>query len=150
MKTVFDKKTKEELIERINSISENNKALWGKMTLYQMLKHCTLWEEWIAGKTKYKQALIGRLFGRMALKNVLKEGRPLRKNTPTLQDLRANKIPENGDIASEKAKWIACLEGYDHFSNLDFVHAFFGRMTKEEIGCLAYKHADHHLRQFNA
>ncbi len=112
-----------------------------------MLKHCTLWEEMILGKKKYKQAFIGQLFGKMALKNVLKDEKPLRQNTPTIPDL---KITENGNVASERTKWIALIDGHANFSNPDFVHPFFGKMTKEQIGYLAYKHTDHHLRQFNS
>lgn len=44
MKTIFDKSTREELINRINTINANNKAQWGKMNVYQILKHYTLWE----------------------------------------------------------------------------------------------------------
>jgi len=29
------------------------------------------------------------------------------------------------------------------------MHPFFGKMTKEQVGYLAYKHTDHHLWQFN-
>ena len=46
-------------------------------------------------------------------------------------------------------KWIALIEGYAQYSNTDFVHAFFGKMTKEQVGIMTYKHTDHHLRQFN-
>ncbi len=148
MKTVFDKTTRDELINRINTLNENSTAQWGRMNVYQMLKHCTLWEEWIAGKTKYKQVLIGRLFGKMALKSVLKDESILGRNTPTIPAFRIGE--NNGDVASERAKWVALIEGYEHFSNPDFVHAFFGKMTKEQIGYLAYKHTDHHLRQFNS
>jgi len=36
------------------------------------------------------------------------------------------------------------------FPDYSFVHPFFGKMTKEQIGYHAYKHIDHHLRQFNS
>ena len=147
MKTIFDKATRDELIVRINTLNENSTAQWGKMNVYQMLKHCTLWEEWIASNKKHKQQFIGRLFGKMALKNVLKDDAPLRRNTPTLSELR---IKDNGDVESEKKKWIALIEQNAHFSNPDFVHSFFGKMTKEQVGQMAYKHTDHHLRQFNS
>ena len=123
-------------------------AQWGKMNIYQMLKHCTLWDEWTLGKHKYKRAFIGLLFGKIALKSILKDEKPLTRNTPTLPELRITEA--NGDVASERNKWIALIEGYAHFSNPDFVHSFFGKMTKEQIGYVAYKHADHHLRQFNS
>jgi len=150
MKTVFDRTTRDELIQRINSLDDHSKAQWGKMNVYQMLKHCTLWEEWVSGKQKYKQIFLGRLFGKMALKSVLKDEKPLGRNTPTIPALKINRIGANGDVISERAKWVDLIQGYDHYSNTDFVHSFFGKMTKEQVGLLAYKHADHHLRQFNA
>ncbi|MDB5276510.1 MAG: hypothetical protein JWR61_1465 [Ferruginibacter sp.] len=146
MKSIFDPSIRAEIINRINALDDNSTAQWGKMTLYQMLKHCTLWEEMILGKKSYKQVFMGRLFGRIALKKVLKDEQPLGRNSPTITAL---KITDDGDIAAQKKKWIALIEEEAHFSNPDFVHPFFGKMTKEQIGYMAYKHADHHLRQFN-
>jgi Protein of unknown function (DUF1569) len=117
------------------------------MNLFQMLKHCTLWEEMIQGKKQYKRMLLGRLFGQMALKKVLKDETPLGHSTPTLPELVIKE--RDGNIVAQKAEWIAKIEAYVHFSNRDFVHAFFGRMTEEQIGYFVYKHIDHHLRQFN-
>ena len=147
MKTVFDKTIRDQLIDRINTLDENSTAQWGKMNLYQMLKHCTLFEEMILGRKKFKRSILGRLFGKMALKDFIKD-EPIRRNVPTLSEL---KVKENsGDTASERKKWIALIEEYAHFSNLDFVHPFFGKMTEEQIGYLNYNHTDHHLRQFNS
>jgi hypothetical protein len=148
MKTVFDKSTREELINRINTLNENSVAQWGKMNIYQMIKHCTRWEEWISGDQDQKQALIGRLFGRMALNNILKDEKPLGRNTPTLRELKIKE--KDGDITTDKTKWIDLINAYEHFSKQGFLHPFFGKMTKEQIGYLAYKHTDHHLRQFNS
>jgi len=147
MKTVFDKTTRDELIGRIGTLEENSTAQWGKMNVYQMIKHCALWEEMAMGRVRYKRAFVGRLFGRIALKKVLKDDAPLTRSTPTLPELR---ITETGDVLAEKAKWIELIREYEHFTDADFVHPFFGKMTKEQIGYLAYKHTDHHLRQFNS
>jgi hypothetical protein len=148
MKTIFDKATRDELVARINTLSENSTAQWGKMNVYQMLKHSTLWVEWVLAGEKYKQAFIGRLFGKMALKGVLKDESPLQRNTPTLAELRIKE--KTGDVESEKKKWAVLIEKLAHFSSPDFVHTFFGKMTKEQVGYMAYKHMDHHLRQFNS
>ena len=147
MKTVLDKAVRDEIVTRINSLNENSKAQWGKMNVYQMVKHCALWEEMIQSRQKYKRALIGRIFGRMALKSVLKDAAPLRKNSPTIPEF---KVTGNGDIEREKIKWVSEITAYADFSNNGFLHPFFGKMTNEQIGYLAYKHADHHLRQFGA
>jgi hypothetical protein len=147
MKTIFDPATRNELIARISSLNENSTAQWGKMNVYQMVKHCAAFEEMALGKKKYKRKFIGYLFGKMALRNVMKDEKPLARNTPTLPELI---IKENGNISDQKANWIALIEEYAHFSNHNFVHPFFGKMTKEQIGYMAYKHTDHHLRQFNS
>ena len=150
MKTIFDKGTRDELIKRINTLNQNCTAQWGKMNIYQMLKHCTIWEEWISGKNKpkYKQEFIGFVFGKMALKSMIKDESPLRRNVPTSATFKVKE--KNGDVESEKKKWITLIEEYEHYSNPGFIHDFFGKMTKEQVGLLAYKHTDHHLRQFNS
>ena len=148
MKSVFDKSTRDELIARINTLNENSKAQWGKMNIYQMLKHCVLCEEMYQGRKKYKRAFIGRVFGKIGLRDILKDERPLQRNAPTSA---AFKITENtGDLLAEKARWVQLMDEYAQYTNDDFVHWFFGKMTREQVGYFAYKHTDHHLRQFNA
>lgn len=148
MKTINDKATRDELINRINMLTENSTAQWGKMNVYQMVKHNRQWEEMILGRIKCKRAFIGRLFGKMALKNSLKDDRPMMRNAPSSPELivKGNNI----NFSSERAKWVALIEEDARFPNPDFVHPFFGKMTKEQIGYLGYKHTDHHLRQFNS
>jgi len=150
MKTIFDKATRAELIGRINTLDETRTARWGTMNVYQMLRHCTLWEAWIQGTPRrtYKQAFIGRVFGTMALNNMTKDDKPLKKNIPTTKEFKIRET--NGDVAAERRRWVALVEAYEHYSNPDFIHDFFGRMTREQVGQLAYKHTDHHLRQFGA
>ena len=144
-KTVFGETTVKELIERIHLLQAGDPAQWGKMNAGQMLRHCTLSEEMFLGKKQYKRLFIGKLFGRMALNGILKNEDPLKKSQPTHPDL---KITATGDFEAERVKWIGLLKAYSTFSNPDFVHPFFGKMTKDEIGKYVYKHTDHHLRQF--
>jgi len=146
MKSVFDKPTRDQLIKRIDLLTESSKAQWGKMSVSQMLRHCVLCEEMYLGKTTTKRAFIGRVFGRLVLKKMLKDEKPLQQNAPTY---RAFVIHETGvDLSSEKEKWIALVKQYAHYTNTDFVHWFFGKMTREQVGQFVFKHTDHHLRQF--
>lgn len=39
MKTIFDQGTREQLINRVAQINENNKAQWGIMNVNQMVSH---------------------------------------------------------------------------------------------------------------
>ena len=145
MKTVFNKLTRDELINRINSLNEDSMAQWGKMNVYQMLKHCTLWEEMLLGERQYRQTFLGFLFGKMALKNMLKD-EPIKPNLPTVPSF---KISGNGDVAAAKAEWIGLIEEDDLQISSGIVHPFFGKLTAEQAGLIAYKHIDHHLRQFD-
>lgn len=146
MKSVFDTITRQELVGRINALSEHNHAQWGKMNVYQMMKHCTLHEDMVQGKLKIKRVLIGRLIGGMLLKKVLQDDKPFGKNSPTSSLLKA--LHAHGDIEKQKKDWIDRLEQYGSYTNPNFIHPFFGPMTRDQIGFFAYKHIDHHLRQF--
>ncbi|MBI6115116.1 DUF1569 domain-containing protein [Salegentibacter maritimus] len=148
MKTIFNKNIREELIDRIEKISEDHKAEWGKMNSIQMLKHNTYWNKWILGKENhtYKQTFLGKIFGKIALNKMIKDEKSFDKNIPTSEQFKVKEL--TGKIESEKAYWISLIKEYENFNNPDFIHDFFGRMTKEQIGILVYKHTDHHLRQF--
>ena len=148
MKTIFDKPTRDELIVRMKALDVNSTPEWGKMNLYQMVKHCTQWEQMIAGEIPCKRSFIGRIFGKMALKNFMKADKPIMRNAPTAPELKVTET--NGDIAAQKAQWVALFEKNAQSPAPYFMHPFFGKMTREQIGCLAYRHIDHHLRQFNA
>jgi len=145
MKSVLDKVTREELITRINILDEHSQAQWGQMNLYQMLRHCVLCEELYLGKIKHNRVFMGRLFGKSALKNILDENKAFPKNAPTSNIFKVKEI--TGDVTAEKNNWIALIEEYENYS-IRFVHWFFGKMSKEEVGQFVYKHDDHHLRQF--
>jgi hypothetical protein len=148
MKTIFDKATREELMQRIGTLHENSKRDWGKMNVSQMVTHCIKWEEMAQGKTIYKQSLIGKIFGKMALKDFVKDEKPFKRSVPTAPGFRIKET--HGDVEQLKNKWIALMKEYDRIDDINFMHPFFGRMNKEQTGILSYKHTDHHLRQFNA
>ena len=148
MKTVFDQSVVHELSGRIGKLNGDAQRKWGKMNVYEMLKHCVVTEHMFLGDKQYKQLFVGKLFGKIALKGVLKNDLPLKKNQPTHPEFQ---IKGTGDIKPLQESWITLLERYpgaeDHtFSG--FIHPFFGRMSKSQIGEYAYKHVDHHLRQF--
>ncbi|WP_303413521.1 DUF1569 domain-containing protein [Pontibacter coccineus] len=94
----------------------------------------------------YKQAFVGKVFGKIALRKMIKDAKPFDQNIPTSSQFKAKE--ESGDLEAEKLKWISLTQAYENYHNPAFIHDFFGKMTKEQIGILVYKHSDHHLRQF--
>lgn len=144
MKTITDKQTAGQLIDRINRLNADSKPQWGKMNTYQMLRHLVMWEEMAMNKTLYKQSFFGRLIGKMALRDMMKD-EPVKPNLPTVP---AFKMTGDGDIAAEKARLTELLREHTNYTARGFMHPFFGQLTPEQAGFMALKHADHHLRQF--
>jgi hypothetical protein len=148
VKTIFNEATRDEVIQRITSLNEGSTAKWGKMNITQMLRHCALYEEMILRGHNQRQTLIGRIVGKRVLRDFIKDERPIKRNLPTLAQLRVSE--PGGDVNSLKDRWINLIKDFGRYSEPHFTHPFFGTMTKEQVGHLGYKHTDHHLRQFGA
>ncbi|MFT3796647.1 DinB family protein [Flavobacterium sp.] len=146
MKNIFESATRTELVARIGSLNEQNHAQWGKMNAFQMLKHCTMCEDMMQGKLPLKRVFIGRLIGKMILNKAIRDERPFGKNSPTSPVLKTTGA--SGDFDEQRQEWINRIDQYAELKEVHFVHPFFGPMTERQIGIFAYKHADHHLRQF--
>ncbi|MEM6737113.1 MAG: hypothetical protein AAF620_13695 [Bacteroidota bacterium] len=151
MNTVFEYQLVEDFKNRIERIDESAEALWGKMNLKQMLKHCIENEKLMLREKKLKDVFIGRLFGQMALKSDIKDEKPLGKNSPTHPDLKMKGVVVLEDVETLKSEWKHLLEKYldistDHYNG--FVHPFFRKMNYAQVGIWASKHINHHLSQF--
>jgi hypothetical protein len=149
MKTILDKSTRTEIISRIDALRPNTQPLWGKMTVGQMVRHCTRCEEYYFGKVSVKRSFLGRIVGRTAINSILgNEDAPFRKNTPTPPAFKITEPVQ--DLDGEKASWKAWIEKYTDYPYDHFDHWFFGRLTSQQMGQFIYRHTDHHLRQFGA
>ncbi|TRX59206.1 DinB family protein [Fulvivirga sp. M361] len=149
MKTIFDETSRVELIERISKLSSEHKAQWGKMTVGQMIAHMNIWNEWVLGKNDlpHQQSFLGKLIGKWMLKKDTKDATPMAKGMPAGKEFTINEVNDNIDKLKEQ--WVHLIQEYEDYSEWYFMHDFYGKMTREQIGIFAYKHTDHHLRQFN-
>jgi len=150
MKNVFDPAVTAELIQRIEKLSPESPALWGKMSVDQMLAHCCVAYE-MAFTNKHPKA---NALMRFILKTFVKPGVvnevPYKKNLPTAPAFR---IKNEKNFAEEKARLIAFVEQTLSASEATFEgkeSPSFGPMNAKEWNNLLYKHLDHHLTQFGA
>ena len=148
MKNVFDPAVTAELIQRIEKLSPESPALWGKMSVDQMLAHCCVAYE-MAFTNKHPKA---NALMRFILKTFVKPGVvnevPYKKNLPTAPAFR---IKNEKNFAEEKARLIAFVEQTLSASEATFEgkeSPSFGHMNAKEWNNLLYKHLDHHLTQF--
>ena len=147
MRSIFNKTDRESIVERIDALSNDAKPLWGKMSVAQMCKHCAIADDYYFGNIKKSRSFLGRLIGKLAIKEILKDDDSgIRKNSPTASVFL---VDESGlDLEQEKAKWKKLVLRYETYGCENFIHWFFGKMTKEQLGKFIYKHSDHHLKQF--
>lgn len=149
MNTVFDKKAYDELAQRLEQLSPAAQAKWGKMNVGQMLAHCKKALEMQTGETKPKRIFIGRIIGRF-FKDGFTNDQPLKINSPTGPTMV---ITDSRDFEKERTEVSRLLkkmyEGGEKGATTH-PHSFFGKLEPREWGITAYKHLDHHLRQFGA
>ena len=148
MKNIFDPEVHEELINRINKLSPDTKAQWGKMSVDQMLAHCCVAYE-MAYTNKHPKP---NAFLRFLLKTFVKNGvvneKPYPKNSRTAPQFI---ISERKDFEDEKNRLISYIQktfdyGPNYFDGKESIS--FGPMTTQEWSNQFYKHLDHHLTQF--
>jgi hypothetical protein len=147
MKSLFEAAAVDEIKARIGRLRADSEKQWGKMNVAQMLAHCSAWMEMAVGLTSPPRSLLGRVFGRMAKSTVLNQ-EPIRRNMPTDKSLI---VSDERHFAVERER---LLTWTDRFATggpagcTKHPHSFFGVLTPMEWATMAYKHMDHHLRQF--
>lgn len=149
MKSLFDKGDYTKLISRIQLLTTENNAQWGKMSVDQMLAHVNYGLKTAIGKEHPKRVFIGKLIGKMAKKSILKREN-FKKNLPTGKEFI---VIDQRNFEKEKALLLQQLERIHQTGKTIFTqapHPFFGKMTPDEWDLLQLKHIDHHLQQFNA
>src|SRR5579862_5820325 len=148
MESLFEASRVVEVKRRLHHLQPDSQRVWGKMSPAQMLAHCSAGIEMAMGQVRPPRALIGRVIGPAIKRVMLRDGEPMRRNSPTARELI---MKDDRDFATERSR----LDGLiDRFAAAgpacctDHPHAFFGPLKPEEWGILMYKHLDHHLRQF--
>lgn len=137
------------MVGRINSLTPDSKAIWGKMSVSQMLAHCGEPIKAGFGEIKLKRGLAGILFGRIAKKTMLGE-KPFKHGLPTDKKFI---FKDDLNFDDEKNKLIALVSRIAENGPAGISkepHPFFGQLTTEEWDALTWKHLDHHLNQFGA
>lgn len=149
MKSLFNPKDRNEIVQRIGALQPASTRLWGKMTAPQMMAHCSNVLETAVGISPRKQAFIGKLIVPFIRKSVLGD-KPFSRNSPTDPKFV---ISDERDFAAERERLMKLIDLFVQRGPEEAgkaTHSFFGKLSGEEWGTLSWKHLDHHLRQFGA
>ena len=148
MKSIFETEAKAELLNRLENLEAESSAKWGKMNVNQMLVHCQKPIELALGESTIKKPnfLMGMMMKLVAPS--LYNDKPWKEGLPTAKEF----IIVNSDgFNTEKDKLKSKIETMSTSKNYfepKKKHPYFGTFTADQWGKSAYKHLDHHFRQF--
>ena len=147
MNSIYDKSSNDTIIARINSLTPETKAVWGKMNSAQMLSHCQAPMDVAFGNLNLKANFFMQLLGKMVKSKMMKSAE-FKKNSPT-----APAFIRNYECDFEQSKK-GLIERINKFSEnrekaiKNTKHPFFGEMNHSEWDRLQSMHLDHHMKQF--
>ena len=144
VKNLFDTTVKQELFNRMNTLTPQSQALWGKMNVAQMLAHCQMPLGVATGKHKLKRNFFLSLIGPMFKKQLFND-KPFKRNLPTDKSFI---IANPQEFEKEKRNLIDMINSFSVDSMSGEKHPFFGKLTNDEWSKGTWKHLDHHLIQF--
>jgi hypothetical protein len=147
MKNLFEEKTVDEVISRIDKLQPTSRRLWGKMDVAQMMAHCSITMDIASGRLNFPRIFIGRLIGPFLKSNYVND-KPFKKNGPTGKQLV---VADRRDFTHEQEQLKVKIRQFYNGGAAQCTrhpHPFLGSLTPEAWSSGMYKHFDHHLRQF--
>lgn len=148
MKDLFDSTIVEEQINRINRLTPATNALWGTMSVDQMLAHVNVSYEMFYDNKHPKPNPILRFILKLVVKETVVGTKPYKRNSPTGKPFR---IVVRKDFEKEKHRLVDYLQRVQKDGETFFEGKesnSFGALTAKEWNTMFSKHLDHHLGQF--
>ena len=148
MKTIRNEDCRNALIERMNSLSPESKAAWGRMSVEQMLSHLVQ-----SGELPFVMSVPehSNFMSRTVIKKLVMYVLPMPKEVKTSAEM--DQQQKGRPPAGFDADRTAAIDLINKLGTLApdhncLNHPFFGKLSVKEWSALAHKHIDHHLRQF--
>jgi hypothetical protein len=146
MRSFWQQDTRDATLARLARLTPDARPAWGRMNAPQMVAHVADALRMAFGDlpTRPKRIPLLRTF---PLKHLVIYLLPFPKGAPTAKEL-VSRAP--GDWASEGRDCRALVERFatERRDRTWPWHPAFGAMSAEQWGIIAYRHTDHHLRQF--
>jgi hypothetical protein len=152
MKNLLKENDRNDIIQRIERISSEDKRLWGKMNVNEMLCHAS--DQVRLGLGEIKPFFRGNTFHTSFLKNLILLGMPAPKGK--IETYKELKQGDGGtpptDFENDRKLLLQNIEKFisKENKNENVIHPNFGKMNYNQWGRLIYIHLNHHLLQFGA
>lgn len=143
-----NKESAQKIIERAQRLQADSPALWGSMSVTEMLHHCNKVHEQLltpatasSKKTGIKQYVL-----RWLVLYVLPR---FPKNAQAPKALRTKGTINQEEFEKQKTLFAETVNRFATSTNpIAHYHPYFGNLSTEQWGLTSWKHVDHHLRQF--
>lgn len=148
MKNIFHTEDCNEFVNRINQLTSDSKAIWGKMNVAQMLAHCNVAFEMAYEDIHAKPNVFTRMILKLLVKNSVVSEKPYPKNNHTAPQFI---ISDHRIFDIERDRLIAYLNKTNELGEINFEgkESFsFGKLSASEWNNMFAKHLNHHLNQF--
>lgn len=148
MKNIFFKKDSEEIINRINDLKTDSTAVWGSMSVAQMLAHCNVTYEMVYDNIHPKPNGLMRFILKSFIKKGVVNEKPYPRNSRTAPQFI---VKGDRDFELEKNRLISYILQTQELGEKEFEgkeSLSFGKLTAKEWNNMFAKHLDHHLTQF--
>ena len=146
MRTLWNPRDRDEIIARLGRIAPDSPARWGSFTAPKMLSHVNDALRMSSGTLETSLKRTPLRFP--VLKHAAVYFAPWPKGVPTVPELLSR-----GEHASWETECAAFPLAVDGFVNRPTnaampLHPAFWRLSRHAWGRLAWRHIDHHFRQF--
>jgi hypothetical protein len=148
MKTLYNPKAKEEILSRVDKLTPNAKARWGKMNVNQGLRHMSMAFDIATGSLDPTPAKVPPM-PKWLLKFFLLNVKPPKEKAETFKEMNTvNNGINPPDFEEERNNLKKAIENFYNSTSLIPKNKLVGKFSKDDWGKLNYNHTDHHLRQF--
>jgi hypothetical protein len=145
MQTIWELTARQELLRRLGALEPESHPRWGKMNCKQMLAHlCDAMRMPLGEITVPAKATPLRF---KPVRHAVIYWFPFPKGAPTAPEL-IQRQAENWQIEADALKQLLGRLAERHKQTSWPEHPIFGPLSAKDWGALAYKHIDHHFRQF--
>jgi hypothetical protein len=145
MPSFWDEGAAEALVARVRRLTPDHKASWGRLSCPQAVVHltdaCRLYLGELPCVPKNSPIRYA------PLKQLIIYALPFPKNVPTAPELLARRAGDWQAEVEDLCHAIARVAAARQRATWPD-HPAFGKLTPRAVGVLAWRHTDHHLRQF--
>ena len=148
MKNLLEPAVKDEILQRIDKLTSQSTALWGKMNINQNLRHLSMALLIPTGEIDPTPDNLPKI-PKWLMKFFLLNMKPPKNRAETFKEL--NMVVNNitpADFDTEKSNLKSQVDKFITSQNFIPENKIGGKFSRTDWGKLNYNHIDHHLRQF--